>query len=157
MRHHDRVELAEAQRQFSPDHCFLNTATVGLGSHAAAEALEADLALWRSGRVDIYSYDEMIRRSRAAFGRLVGAANVDGIAIAPQLSLVSGMVAASLTPGDEVLVAEEDFTLLLFPFLARAEDGISTRAVPLDRIIDEITDDTTSAWGKQHNEKVSAL
>ncbi len=137
------VDIVEARQQFSPDHCFLNTATVGLGTRDAAEALAADLELWRSGRVDIYSYDEMIHRSRVAFSELVGASDIDGIAIMSQLSSVSGMVAASLSPGDEVLAAEEDFTSLLFPFLARAEDGISTRVVPLDHIIEAIGDRTT--------------
>jgi len=137
------VEISEARRQFSPDHCFLNTATVGLGTSDAAAALESDLELWRSGRVDIYSYDDMIRRSRVAFGQLVGVGDIDNIAIISQLSLASGMFAASLSPGDEVLAAEEDFTSLLFPFLARAEDGITTRIVPLERLIDEISEATT--------------
>ena len=143
MGHHERMEIAEAQLEFSPDHCFLNTATVGLGTRGAADALAADLDRWRTGRIDIYEYDEMIRRSRVAFGKLVGASDVGNIAIMPQLSVASGLVAASLSPGAEVLVAEEDFTSVLFPFLSLAEDGVTTRVVPLDRIVDEMDEATT--------------
>ena len=137
------MKLEDAQREFSADHCYLNTATVGLGPVAAAEALTSDLSRWASGRIDMYSYDEMIDRSRAAYASLVGARSVDSVAIINQVSTVTGMVAAALNPGDEVLVADDEFTSIVFPFLARERDGIVVRTVPLDTIVDEIRDSTT--------------
>ena len=136
------MDLAEAQRQFVADHCFLDTATVGLGCIAATDALAADLDQWRSGRIDIFSYDNLIDRSRAAFASLVGASNPQSVAIISQLSQAAGEVAAMLSPGDQVLVAQEDFTSVLFPFLARAPE-ITITAVPLDDLIGEISQDTT--------------
>jgi selenocysteine lyase/cysteine desulfurase len=136
------VDLPEAQRQFVVDHCFLNTATVGLGCIDATAALAKDLDQWRGGRIDIYSYDDLIDRSRKAFAELVGASNPSSVAIISQLSQASGAVAAMLSPGDHVLVAEEDFTSVLFPFLVRA-DEITVRAVPLADLIGEINTTTT--------------
>ena len=47
-------------------------------------------------------------------------------------------MAASLSPRSVVLAAQEDFTSVLFPFL-RAD--LDVRLVPLDRLIEAITDE----------------
>ena len=54
------------------------------------------------------------------------------VAIGPAASTFLGLVAASLPDTAEVVVAEEDFTALLFPFLAQASRGVTVRPVPLD-------------------------
>ena len=58
------------------------------------------------------------RGARESWARLHGVAEAD-VAIGPQVSPFVGIVAASLEPGSRVLCAEEDFTSVLFPWLAQ--------------------------------------
>ncbi|ANW16878.1 aminotransferase class V-fold PLP-dependent enzyme [Streptomyces clavuligerus] len=128
-------------------HCFahtnhyLDTATYGLPpttAHRAALAAEHDRA---AGRLDLAATDRAVDRSRAAFARLLGVP-VHRVAIGSQVAPAVGMIAAGLRPGTRVLLAEGDFTSLLFPFLVAAERGVSARAVPLDRLADAVEDGT---------------
>jgi selenocysteine lyase/cysteine desulfurase len=50
--------------------------------------------------------------------------------------VATGLVASSLPNGANVLCAEEDFTSVLFPFLA--DSRLNTKVVPLDDLIDQI-------------------
>jgi selenocysteine lyase/cysteine desulfurase len=79
--------------------------------------------------------DEAVARSRTAFARLLGlpAARV---AVASQASYFVGLAAAALPDGATVLVADGDFTSLLFPFLARP--ALTVRSVPLEHIADAV-------------------
>lgn len=129
--------VADVQPLFAPRDGYLNTATVGIPPAAAVEAMTDAVEDWRVGRVDAPAYDADIARSRAAFARLVGT-TPGRVAIVPQVSVVTGVVASALRSGDEVLVAEEDFTSVLFPFLEAQRRGVVVRMVPLDRIIDAI-------------------
>jgi len=52
------------------------------------------------------------------------------------------VVAAAMAPGDEVLVADDDFTSVLFPLLARERDGVKIKSVPLEALIDSIETST---------------
>ncbi|MFV2038824.1 MAG: aminotransferase class V-fold PLP-dependent enzyme, partial [Acidimicrobiales bacterium] len=52
----------------------------------------------------------------------------------------SGLVASCLEDGASVLCAEEDFSSLLYPFLA--DDRLNVRLVPLDQLLDEVVDET---------------
>lgn len=61
------------------------------------------------------------------------------MAIASQVSVVAGLVASSCDAGTTVLCAEGDFTSVLFPFLA--DPRMNVRLVPLEALIDSITDD----------------
>ncbi len=137
------MELETAQTHFHQDHCFLNTATVGLGCTAATSDLTRDLDGWTTGRLDVRAYDALVDRSRAAFATLVGGITSDDVAIISQLAAAAGVLASALGRGDEVLAAEEDFTSVLFPFLARQRDGVTVRLVPLDDLIGEIRHSTT--------------
>ncbi|GLF93097.1 aminotransferase class V-fold PLP-dependent enzyme [Streptomyces yaizuensis] len=130
--------LTESLRDaFSHRNHYLDTATYGLpptAAHRAALAAEHDRA---AGRLDIAEMDRAVERSRAAFARLVGLP-AHRVAIGSQVAPAVGLIAAGLRPGARVLLAEGDFTSLLFPFLAAAERGVGARAVPLDRLADAI-------------------
>lgn len=90
--------------------------------------------------MDLGALDEAVARSRAAFARLIGT-RVERVAIGPQVSYFVGLVAAGLPAGATVLVADGDFTSLLFPFLAAAERGaITVRSVPAERVVEAIDD-----------------
>lgn len=116
---------------------YLNTAAVGLPPRSGMAALRRNLADWERGECDPVSFDAAVDRARGAFGRVVGT-QTDRVAIASQVSVVSGLVASSLPDGATVLCAEEDFASLLFPFLA--DRRLDVRLVPLDRLLDSITD-----------------
>jgi selenocysteine lyase/cysteine desulfurase len=92
------------------------------------------------GRFQPTAVDEAISASRALFGQLVGVP-ATRVAIGSQVSQLVGLVAASLPAGTRVLVAEGEFTSLLWPLLARADDGIRVRTVPLSQVLQSISDD----------------
>ncbi len=114
---------------------YLNTAAVGLPPPSVISALQHALEDWAGGRARPPDYDHDVEASRTLFARLVHV-SPDDVAIASQVSACVGVIAASLTPGAEVVCAEEDFTSLLYPFLARRD--LSVRCVPLERISETI-------------------
>ncbi|MER7049847.1 aminotransferase class V-fold PLP-dependent enzyme [Streptomyces jumonjinensis] len=122
---------------FSHQNCYLNTASYGLppiAAHRAVLAVEHDRA---AGRLGFAEMDRCVERSRSAFARLIGLP-VHRVAIGSQVSSAVGLIAAGLRPGAEVLLAEGDFTSLLFPFLVARERGVRVRAVPLAGLADAI-------------------
>jgi selenocysteine lyase/cysteine desulfurase len=127
-----------ARREFSADVAYLNTASYGLAPRAATEAVLAVERDRAAGRMVPADMDEPVTRARAAFGRLVGLP-AERVAVGPQVSYFVGLVAASLPAGSVVVVADGDFTSVLFPFLARPE--LVVRSVPLDRLIEAVDDD----------------
>jgi len=129
------LSITDAQREFAGEVTYLNTATYGLPPRAAQEAVLAVERDRATGRLTTDAMDEAVRRSRAAFARLIGLP-VERVAIGPQVSYFVGLVAAGLPAGATVLVADGDFTSLLFPFLARA--GLTVRSVPPDRIAEAV-------------------
>ena len=129
--------IEAAQAQFTPAGVYCNTASLGLPSRTTADAMRDALSLWQTGRVNAPDYDEHVDRSRRLFAALAHT-TPDRVAIGSQISVFSDIVASSLQPGDEVLVAEEDFTSVLFPFLAQQRRGVTVRCVPLDALIDSI-------------------
>ncbi len=100
---------------------------------AAYAALQAAADEWRHGRTGFDGWDESVAAARASFARLHNVA-ADDVAIGPQASPFAGLVAASVPRGARVVCAAEDFTSLLFPFLAQAERGVTVDLVPLDEL-----------------------
>jgi selenocysteine lyase/cysteine desulfurase len=127
------VDAASAWRLFSPETAWLNTASYGLPPRAAFAALQAAADEWRHGRTGFDGWDESVGAARASFARLHGVAPED-VAIGPQASPFAGLVAASVPSGARVVCPAEDFTSLLFPFLAQAERGVTVDLVPLDAL-----------------------
>lgn len=121
---------------------YLDTAAVGVPPRAAVGALARDLESWASGGLDPPGYDRYVDVARASFARLVGV-SADDVATGGTVSVFAGLVAASLPPGAEVVVAEGDFTSILFPFLVQRDRGVNVRVVTLDAIADAVTARTT--------------
>ncbi len=117
---------------------YLNTASVGLPPKRALRAMRRRIDEWEAGRTDPPSFDVDVERARAAFARLVGA-KVESVGIVGQVSIASGLVASCLPDGAVVVAAEEDFTSVLFPFLA--DPRLSVCLVPLDDLVDRIGGD----------------
>ena len=131
------MDVRAAAALFAPEGAYLDTATVGLPPDVAVEAARRDLDRWRAGRLVPTEYDALIQRSRQAYARLVGG-SADRVGIVSQVSVASAVAASALRPGDQVLLAEEDFTSVLFPFLQTQGAGVDVRVVPLDRLVDAI-------------------
>ncbi|MDA8369689.1 MAG: aminotransferase class V-fold PLP-dependent enzyme [Nocardiopsaceae bacterium] len=135
--------LREAPHRFRrTDVAFLNTAAFGLpplDAHEAVLRAEHDRA---AGLLDLSALDSAVAASRSAFAELVGLP-VERVAVGSNASQFIGLVAASLSPGAEVVVADGDFTSVLFPFLAAEKrSGVRVRTVPLDRIADAVGPET---------------
>lgn len=129
------LSIREAQREFSAGVVYLNTAGYGLPPRAAHEAMLAAERDRAAGLMTAPGMDEAVTRSREAFARLLGVP-AERVACGPQVSYFVGLVAASLPAGSAVLVADGDFTSLLWPFAARPE--LTVRSVPLERIADAV-------------------
>jgi selenocysteine lyase/cysteine desulfurase len=128
------MTLAAAQQEFEPECVYVNTASIGLPPRRALTALAAAIDTWRTGRAEARDYDGIVERARDRFAGLVGV-TADRVAIGNQVSTFTGLVAAALPDGARVLAAEEDFTSVLFPFLAHADRGVRVETVPLDRLV----------------------
>lgn len=134
--------LRAAIDEFRDPRGYLAVASIGLPPQRAVAALQADLEAWADADRDPQGYDPVIARTRASFARLVRVP-VDRVAIGAHVSGFTALVAAAVPAGAEVLLAEGDFSSMMFPFLQRrGEDGIRVRSVPLERLADEITDAT---------------
>lgn len=121
---------------------YLDTASIGLPPVRTAEAARSAVEGWCAGRERPQDFDEYVERSRAAWARLAGVP-VGSVAVGGTVSVAVGAVAASLADGSRVLVAEGDFTSVLFPFLVqRQRRDVTVSEVPLDDVVGSVDDDT---------------
>lgn len=118
---------------------YLNAATSGLAPRTVAQAMHEAVDAWSLGDGTLACYDLAVARSRAAFARLVGVPTAE-VAIGSQVSVMVGVVAASLPDGAHVLVAEGDFTSVTYPFLAQAHRGVQVRTAPAEALADAVRD-----------------
>lgn len=133
----DTTIPADILGQFSPTRIHLDSASYGLAPRVVTDTLRDAVADWAAGETSAPSYDVAVARCREAFARIVGCP-VDWLAITTPVSVATGHAAALLRPGDTVLVAEEDFSSVLFPFLARQGDGVIVRQVPIVELVDHL-------------------
>lgn len=131
---------AEVAHEFEPAGAYLATATYGLPPTAATEAVLAHEQARARGRMDPLAVEAAVAASRAGFARLIGVATAS-VAVASQVSQLVGLVAASLPEGASVLVADGDFTSVLFPFAVRGE-RLALRSVPLEALVDHVVEGT---------------
>lgn len=130
-----RLSIADAAREFEAEGIYLNTATMGLPPRRTVEAGVAALRAWQRGTSVATDFDVAVERSRSAFARMVGV-RPDDVAIGPQVSVFTGLVAATLPPRAEVLVPAGEFTSVTFPFWAA---GHEVREVPLEELAEHVT------------------
>lgn len=131
--------IAEARRLFSPETVYLNTASYGLPPRPAHEAFLAAADEWRHGRTGFWGWDASVGAARASFARLHGVP-ADDVAVGAQSSAFAALVALSLEGGARVLCAQEDFTSVLWPFLAHPQ--LQVDLVPLERVAEAVDGDT---------------
>lgn len=131
--------LAVAIASFQSPHGYLNAASTGLPTRQTVSAIQADLTAWSEARTEPQAYDAVIDSTRASYAGLVGVPS-SRVAVGSQVSAQTSLVAAAAPAGSEVLVADGDFTSIIYPFLSRP--GITVRSVPLDALADSISSGT---------------
>ena len=129
--------VADAQKEFRSSRVYVNTASIGLPPRRAVTALHDAIEAWATGRAEAAGYDERIVAARRLFATLAGTSS-ERVAIGNQVSTFSGLVASALPDGAHVLAAAEDFTSVLFPFLAHADRGVRVQIVPLAQLVEAI-------------------
>src|SRR5437868_6156924 len=155
--------LADVRALFdpAPDSIYLDAATYGLPPRPTTELMHAALQQWQAGTADwIPEWDERGELCRRYFSELIGA-SLSEIALMPSASVGVGTVATSLQSNDEVLVADDEFTSLLFPLLVKQrERGVRVRSVPFDALSSNVTPETTLvafSLVQSHSGRVAAL
>jgi selenocysteine lyase/cysteine desulfurase len=136
------LPVPRAQEEFSAEVVYLNTASLGLPPRRSLVAVQEALEQWRAGRANPPDYDEPLAQSRASYAAMVGVEPAR-VAVGTQVSVFAGLVAASLPPGAEVLVAAGEFTSMVFPFLAQEARGVRVREVELEQLAEAVTPRTT--------------
>lgn len=122
---------------------YLDTATYGIPPASVVEAVSDELTRWRAGVADWR--EDWEAEADAARGLFAGLLRVptNSIALMPAVSVATSIVATAVPPGGEVLVAEEDFVSLLYPFLEAERRGrLRVRVVPLTQLVDAVGADT---------------
>jgi selenocysteine lyase/cysteine desulfurase len=122
-------------RRFDVVDGYLNTASIGVPPTDAADAVADAVHRWRRGTDQPARFDAEVATARAGFADLVGVP-VDRVAIGASASAQVGLVAAALPDGARVLVAEDEFTSVTFPFAAQAGRGVTVTEVPLAELPD---------------------
>lgn len=128
------MNVAEIRALFPglKDTIYLNTATMAVGCAPARAAYERAVERWSAGRFDWVEAERAGEDARAFFAQIVGA-RVEEIAIVPAVSSAAGIVAANLPPGkrgENIVVAENEFSSNYFPWVLLRERGYEVRAVP---------------------------
>ncbi|MEU1461737.1 aminotransferase class V-fold PLP-dependent enzyme [Streptomyces sp. NPDC005727] len=120
--------------EFAPRTSYLNTASNGLLPARTVTALHEAALLRAEGRPLLPLYED-VEACRAAYARLAG---VPAARVAAGVSVAAhtGVIAASLPAGAEVLTVEDDFTSVVNPFHVRGD--LKVRAVPLERIAESV-------------------
>ncbi|KOG33870.1 aminotransferase class V-fold PLP-dependent enzyme [Streptomyces resistomycificus] len=125
---------SRVRAEFAPKNTFLNTASSGLLPARTVAALQ-DAAQMRADGRPLDPLHADVEAARAAFARLAGVP-AGRVAAGSSVAAYSGLVAASLPAGAEVLTAEDDFASVVNPFHTRGD--LKVRAVPLERLAESV-------------------
>lgn len=121
---------------------YLDVATMGLPTLATSTALHDAIDTWARGEASAVAYDEAVAQARRLYAGLVDVP-VGQVAVGPQVSVFVGLVAAAMPDGAQVLTYGEEFSSVVFPFLAQADRGIRVRQVGLAELAAAVDDDTS--------------
>ncbi|WP_167154121.1 aminotransferase class V-fold PLP-dependent enzyme [Streptomyces sp. MBT27] len=122
-----------ARGEFAPQTTYLNTASTGLLPARTVAAMGEAVAASAAGRPTDMFGD--VEAARATYARLVGVP-VRQVATGASVAVHTGLVAASLPEGAEVLVAEADFSSVVNPFHMRRD--LKVRTAPLERLAESV-------------------
>ena len=134
--------LAGIRAAFAPAPGYLNAATMGLPPRTVADATRDAVTTWQQGRATAAGYDASVQTARGLYAGLVGVPP-ESVAVGSQTSVFAGLVAASLPDDAEVVCVNDDFSSVVFPFLAQADRGLTVRQVALQDLASSVTERTT--------------
>ncbi|WP_338695195.1 aminotransferase class V-fold PLP-dependent enzyme [Streptomyces sp. Q6] len=120
--------------EYTPATTYLNTASSGLLPARAADAMRDAIVAMTEGR-PIDSLFTDVEEARAAFARIAGVP-VTRVATGASVALYTGLIAAALPEGAEVLVAEGEFSSTINPFHVRGD--LKVRTVPLEGLAEAV-------------------
>ena len=133
------VGMHPSRDRFAAGRGYLAACTLGLPADVTRDAVRRDLERWSLGEATAADYSAALERARGHAATLLGT-GADRIATGSQVSVFTGLAAASAPTGAEVLCVDGDFWSVVGPFLARGD--LRVRHVPLDALADEITPST---------------
>ncbi|MFI5956877.1 aminotransferase class V-fold PLP-dependent enzyme [Cryptosporangium sp. NPDC051539] len=136
------MDLDSVRKQFTADPGFFNTASLGAPPRVTVDAVREAVDAWSYGRATAGDFDVSVVGAREAFARLCGVP-ASAVAAGSTVSPLVGLIAAAVPDGAEVLVADDDFTSLLFPFAAQAHRGVTLRSVPLAAVPSSVRETTS--------------
>ncbi|MEU6475882.1 aminotransferase class V-fold PLP-dependent enzyme [Streptomyces sp. NPDC047017] len=119
--------------EFAPKNTYLNTASLGLLPARTVAALRTAAEAVAAGQPTDMFAD--VEAARACFARLVRVPERQ-VAAGGSVAVYSGLVAASLPEGAEVLTAEGDFSSVVNPFHVRRD--LKVRSVPLEQLAEAV-------------------
>ncbi|GAA1916698.1 aminotransferase class V-fold PLP-dependent enzyme [Streptomyces sodiiphilus] len=132
--------LLQGERpQFAPDTTYLNTAAHGLLPAGTVTAIRTAADEMAGGLLDQVAYYRAVEEARASYARLLGV-GAHRVATGSTVAVHTALVAGSLPPGAEVLVAQDEFSSLVTPFTTRGD--LRLRQVPLEKIADAVRPET---------------
>ncbi|MEU6365936.1 aminotransferase class V-fold PLP-dependent enzyme [Streptomyces sp. NPDC046931] len=119
--------------EFAPKNTYLNTASTGLMPARAVDAMRTALEAAAAGQPTDMFAD--VEAARASFARLAGVP-VGRVAAGASVAVYTGLIAASLPEGAEVVTAEGDFSSVVNPFHVRRD--LKVRSVPLEQVAEAV-------------------
>jgi selenocysteine lyase/cysteine desulfurase len=125
--------------RFAAGRGYLAACTLGLPADVTRDAVQRDLERWASGTASASEYSSTVERARGHAAILLGV-DADRVATGSQVSVFTGLAAASAPTGAEVLCVDGDFSSVVAPFLARGD--LRVRHVPLSALADQVRPDT---------------
>jgi selenocysteine lyase/cysteine desulfurase len=118
---------------------YLNAAAYGLPPRSAIDASRRWIDEWSTGVVALADWLPATDLARESFARLVRVEAAE-VATGTSVSQLVALIAASLPSGALVLAPENEFTSLLYPFLAQADRGVRVELVPCAALADATAD-----------------
>lgn len=123
---------------------YLGTATYGLAPREAVHDTVAFLERAARGDAAMSEMDAPVDQCRALVARLLGVPP-SRVSVGSAVSSVVGMVAASVPRGTRVVVPQDEFSSVVFPFATRARSGdLELVTVPLCDVAEAI--DGRTSW-----------
>ncbi|QNS06959.1 aminotransferase class V-fold PLP-dependent enzyme [Streptomyces xanthii] len=129
-----QLDAGLVRAEYTPATTYLNTASSGLlPARATAAMRDAITVMAEGGSIDDLFTD--VEDARAAFARLAGVP-VERVATGNSVAVYTGLIAASLPDGAEVLTAEGEFSSTINPFHVRPD--LKVRTVPLEALAESV-------------------
>ncbi|MFJ4512421.1 aminotransferase class V-fold PLP-dependent enzyme [Streptomyces sp. NPDC088816] len=119
--------------EFAPKTTYLNSATLGLLPARTVEALGTAVAAVAAGQPTDMFAD--VEAARASFARLMKVPD-RRVAAGASVAVYTGLIAAALPEGAEVLTVEGDFSSVVNPFHVRRD--LKVRSAPLEGIAEAV-------------------